>query len=148
MATIIFQNVRLFDGENIAPCATVEVKNGIISSVSVHPLAKPTKGQGAILIDGTGKTLLPGLLDGHIHAHPPPGKGSEILRPAMACGITTCCDLHNKPETVQKLKADCSASPSLPDLKSACYAATIEGGWPKPIILHLDPSEEVCIKKN
>jgi hypothetical protein len=57
-------------------------------------------------------------------------KGPEILKPAIACGITTCLDMHNTPADVLMLK-------------KAFYGATIEGGWPKPIVLHLDPSPEV-----
>jgi hypothetical protein len=44
---------------------------------------------------------------------------------------------------VLMLKEACAASVELPDLKSAFYGATIEGGWPKPILLTLDPSPEV-----
>ena len=69
--------------------------------------------------------------------------GSEILKPAIACGITTCLDMHNTPDDIIRLKKDCATSVELPDLKSAFYGATIEGGWPKPIVLHLDPSPEV-----
>ena len=69
--------------------------------------------------------------------------GPEILRPAIACGITTCLDMHNEPDSVIRIKKACAASAELPDLKSAFYGATIEGGWPKPIVLHLDPSPEV-----
>jgi imidazolonepropionase-like amidohydrolase len=73
MATV-FENVRLFDGEKIYPSANVVVKNGKISTVSI---ATPTKGEeGATVIDGTGHTLLPGLIEAHMHAHLPPGKGT------------------------------------------------------------------------
>ena len=143
MGTTIFKNIRVFDGQNIIPSASIIVKNGIFSSVSDISSATSQEESEATVIDGSERTLLPGLIDGHMHAHIPPGKGSEVLKPAIACGITTCLDLHNKPEDVKRLKTDCAASPGLPDLKSAYYAATIEGGWPKPIVLHLDPSEEV-----
>jgi imidazolonepropionase-like amidohydrolase len=163
MATV-FKNVRLFDGEKVYPSANVVVKNGKISAVGI---AIPTESEeGDTVIDGNGHTLLPGLIEAHMHAHLPPGKGtvydamsgtgrpyvrpllirvtgSEILKPAITCGITTCLDMHNTPEDVIRLKKDCAASAELPDLKSAFYGATIEGGWPKPIVLHLDPSPEV-----
>ena len=51
--------------------------------------------------------------------------------------------MHNTPDDVIRLKKECASSSELPDLKSAFYGATIEGGWPKPIVLHLDPSPEV-----
>ena len=32
---------------------------------------------------------------------------------------------------------------TMSDLKSSLYGATIEGGWPKPIVLGHNPTEEV-----
>jgi imidazolonepropionase-like amidohydrolase len=82
MATI-FKNVRLFDGEKVYPSANVVVENGKISAVGI---AVPTKAEeGATVIDGTGHTLLPGLIEAHMHAHLPPGKG-------------TACDAMSKTE--------------------------------------------------
>jgi alpha-D-ribose 1-methylphosphonate 5-triphosphate diphosphatase PhnM len=167
MPTTIFKNIRVFDGEKIHQSATVVVKDGKISSVSKS--APSTIEDGATTIDGAGHTLLPGLIEAHMHAHLSPGQGiircftpvegsrllghveallihstgPEILKPAIACGITTCLDMHNTPDDVIRLKKECAASAQLPDLKSAFYGATIEGGWPKPIVLHLDPSPEV-----
>lgn len=74
MATTVFKNIRVFDGEKIHPSATVVVKNGKISSVST---SLPSNAEdGATTIDGTGHTLLPGLIEAHMHAHLPPGKGT------------------------------------------------------------------------
>ena len=133
MATTIFQNIRVFDGDKVLPSATVTIKDGKIASVSTD-LSTSTPSD-ATVITGSNLTLLPGLIEAHMHAHLPPGAGSEILAPAIQCGITTCCDMHNNPVDVKKLKAACSASATLPDLKSAFFGATIEGGWPKPIVL-------------
>ena len=73
MATV-FKNVRLFDGEKAYPSANVVVKNGKISTVDI---AIPTTAEeGTTVIDGIGYTLLPGLIEAHMHAHLPPGKGS------------------------------------------------------------------------
>ena len=142
--TTIFSNVRLFDGESVHPSATVTVKDGLISSVSPSPTQHAgSTDHNVTTIDGAGRMLLPGLIDAHVHAHLRPGKGAEILKPAILCGITTLLDMHNNPEDVKRLKAECAKSAELPDLKSACYGATIDGGWPKPIVLHHDPSEEV-----
>ena len=68
--------------------------------------------------------------------------------------------MHSDPETVQRfwseieedreraLEEDVEGKAGrveLADLKSSLYGATIEGGWPKPIVLAHEPSEEVCI---
>ena len=141
--TTIFLNARVFDGDRVHPGPlNVVVKDSKIDSIS-----KPENGESmprdAKFIDAAGHTLLPGLIEAHMHAHLRPGMGSEILKPAIACGITTCLDMHNSPESVSLLKAECAKSAQLPDFKSACYGATIDGGWPKPIVLHHDSSKEV-----
>ncbi len=60
---LVIQNVRVFDGTNIIPELTVVVSGERISHVGKH-LAVPV---GAEVIDGAGKTLLPGLIDSHAH---------------------------------------------------------------------------------
>src|SRR5271155_4025968 len=145
MSTTTFENVRVFDGETVHQSATVVVKDGKIASISTSGSSTPASGKDAVTFDGAGHTLLPGLIEAHMHAHLPPGAGPELLEPAIACGLTTILDMHNNPETVNELKDACRKSTKLPDLKSSNYGATIEGGWPKPIVLHHDPSEQVCM---
>jgi imidazolonepropionase-like amidohydrolase len=86
MATV-FTNVRLFDGEKVYSSANVVVKSGKISTVGI---AIPTEGEeGDTVIDGNGHTLLPGLIEAHMHAHLPPGKGT--VYDTMSGGRTTIC---------------------------------------------------------
>jgi imidazolonepropionase-like amidohydrolase len=140
---MLFENVKVFDGNKTIPSGYVLVEAGQISYVGADP--PPSLSSNTHRISGSGKkwTLLPGLIDSHIHAHLHPGKGSEQLKPPMKLGVTTILDMHNEPEDSTRLKKECGASSDLPDLKSAYHGATIEGGWPKPIVLTLDPSEEV-----
>src|SRR5947209_8011431 len=105
MATI-FKNVRLFDGENVYPSADVVVKDGKISTVGI---AIPIEGEeGATAIDGTGHTLLPGLIEAHMHAHLPPGKGtacdamSQAGQPLCKTTADTCNRIRN-PKTGYRL---------------------------------------------
>jgi imidazolonepropionase-like amidohydrolase len=74
MATTIFKNVRVFDGEDIHQSANVVVKDGKISSVSSSP---PSNVEAdATTVDGAGHTLLPGLIEAHMHAHLHTGEGT------------------------------------------------------------------------
>jgi hypothetical protein len=57
------QHTRVFDGEAVLPRATVIVRDGIIEAVG-QDVRVPT---GAMVIDGAGKTLIPGLVDAHVH---------------------------------------------------------------------------------
>jgi len=61
--TIFFHNVRVFDGERILPRSSVLVENGLIRAVGPD-LRQPAKTK---VIEGGGKTLLPGLIDAHTH---------------------------------------------------------------------------------
>jgi imidazolonepropionase-like amidohydrolase len=65
MATY-FSNVTLFDGRTLKTKAGVLVSNGTISWVGAHARA-PKVAQAAHQEDGTGHTLMPGLIDAHVH---------------------------------------------------------------------------------
>ncbi|KAK4544132.1 hypothetical protein LTR36_004630 [Oleoguttula mirabilis] len=126
MASFMIKNVRIFDGESTIESGSVLVEDGKISTVSASPIdysgttfAKP------------GHTLLPGLIDVHIHAD----SGNPTALPqSLRFGVTTVCDLHNEYPNIQKLRqqvegGDCA------DLKTTSFAATIEMGWPMPVVL-------------
>jgi dihydroorotase-like cyclic amidohydrolase len=141
MSLTLFRNIRVFDGDR-AFQGSVVIKEGVISSVIESGEVRPVT-KAFTVVEGEDFTLLPGLIDSHVHAHLRPGKCAKVLEPALSNGITTLLDMHNNPDIVQKLKQVCASWTSLPDLKSACYAGTVNGGWPLPIVLHHDDSEQV-----
>jgi imidazolonepropionase-like amidohydrolase len=60
---ILFTNVKIFNGvDNKLINADVLVENNLIKKV-----AKGIKAYGATVINGGGRTLMPGLIDGHAH---------------------------------------------------------------------------------
>lgn len=65
VARTLFTNVHVFDGVNEARIenANVLVENNLIAAVSTDPIAA----DGATVIDGGGRTLMPGLSDTHTH---------------------------------------------------------------------------------
>lgn len=155
MGIIKIQDVRLFDGEQVIAKTSVsfDTATGLILDVGNDT------DQNAEIIDGAGHTLLPGLIDAHVHVNdyhiPSSIDHLQILRTPLKCGVTTICDMHCDPDKVHNLRhaiqtdlakaRSGEAKVSLPDLKSSLYGATIEGGWPKPVVLAHDPSEEVSI---
>ena len=62
----LLQNVRIFDGNSAALSAPshVLVRGQTIERIATAPIAAPA---GATVIDGAGRTLMPGLIDNHWH---------------------------------------------------------------------------------
>lgn len=65
----LFQNVRVFDGKTpaLSPPSNVLVRGNLIETISAAPIAVDRRADTRI-IDGGGRTLMPGLIDAHWHA--------------------------------------------------------------------------------
>lgn len=63
---VVFANVRVFDGrsDTLSAPTTVVVRGNVIAAIG--PDAKPARAD-ATVIDGRGRTLMPGLIDNHVH---------------------------------------------------------------------------------
>jgi imidazolonepropionase-like amidohydrolase len=113
-------NARVFDGERVIPGATVVVRDGSI--VSVGGEAAPA---GAETIDGTGQTLLPGLIDAHTHVF------GDALERALVFGVTTELDMftdHQFAARMRREQAGAGGARSRADLFSAGTLVTAPGG--------------------
>ena len=106
MTQLLFKNARIFDG-NEAECAEgmfVRVADGFIQEIS----AQPIRAVDAQVIDVAGHTLMPGLIDAHIHAFASDVAVQKIeslgeayrtahavrmLTHALKCGFTTVRDI-------------------------------------------------------
>jgi imidazolonepropionase-like amidohydrolase len=114
-ATLAITDVRVFDGEELVPRATVLVDGERIVAIGER-LAPP---KNVEIVDGSGRTLLPGLIDAHVHVR----KG-EQLEQAVAFGVTTVLDMfHPEPHTLRGGEA-----PGHADVRSAGICATAPGG--------------------
>jgi imidazolonepropionase-like amidohydrolase len=106
LAQVLFENARVFDGfsEACAEGRSVLVEDGLIREVSDRPIAAPD----ARRIDVVGKTLMPGLIDLHIHAYASDvsvqkidsagepyrtAYAAKMLGHALSCGFTTLRDI-------------------------------------------------------
>lgn len=129
-ASTLIINARIFDGEEvITEKGYVLIEGGIIKKIGT---TGPSIAHSAdVTIDGTGHTILPGLIDAHVHVH---GGVSELAQ-ALKFGVTTVLDLFNEPDHIAKLKKEASERPDIADIKSACFAATIKDGWPRSVVL-------------
>ena len=126
----LITGARVFDGEKvITERGYIFFDGGVIAEIGeANSSAIPS---ADITIDGSGHTILPGLIDAHVHVH----AGAGELSQALQFGVTTVLDLFNEPQHVAKLKKESSERTDIADIKSACFAATIKDGWPRPVVL-------------
>lgn len=94
------RNVRIVDATGAPPIehGTVIVGDGRISAVGAT--ARTPIPRGIAIIDGTGKTVLPGLWDMHVHY-----EQVEWPLVSLASGVTTVRDAANEFELITALRA-------------------------------------------
>ena len=118
-ATVI-RDVRVFDGEHVIDTATVIVRDGRIAEVG-RALEIPAD---AVVLDGAGHTLLPGLIDAHTHT-----STREDLVTALAHGVTMHLDMFGDPALTRTLGAEeAGEAAGRAALATAGLVATAPGG--------------------
>jgi imidazolonepropionase-like amidohydrolase len=118
---IVITNVRIFDGTRVIPKGTVVFQGREIKAVGEN-VAVPK--DALEVIDGTGQTVLPGLIDSHTHAF-----GAALER-ALVFGVTTELDMFTDPGLAKTLREEQAkfGAPDRADLFSAGILATVPGG--------------------
>ncbi|MEV0202232.1 amidohydrolase family protein [Nonomuraea sp. NPDC050691] len=124
MRTLI-RATRVFDGEHSLPRADVLIDGDRIAAVT--PAAEPAPGAD-VVIDGSGRTLLPGLIDAHTHTF----DGS--LAQALAFGVTTELDMFCLPGNLARQRRAAAERDDVADLRSCGVLATAPGGHPSQIM--------------
>jgi len=109
--TFVVRDVRVFDGERTLERVNVVVQNGRIASIG--PRTPP---RDLPVVDGAGRTLLPGFIDAHGHV-----PNAAALRDALRFGVTTVLDMLTGIDGVRSLKAQRNglAPTALADLYTA-----------------------------
>lgn len=107
---LVIKNIDLIDPLNgLASSQTLIINNGKITSIQSFDKNKsPT---AANTIDGTGKYLIPGLWDAHIHFAYMENLAPRMLDLFMIYGITSVRDTGGKIDFVNKWKQDALNSP-------------------------------------
>lgn len=116
----LIHSVRVFDGTRVLPNSNMLVIDGRIVAVD----AKVKAPQGVAEIDGTGKTVLPGLIDAHTHSW------GEALHDALRFGVTSELDMMGDWNRLSEIKRQREAMQrsDQADLWSAGAAVTAPGG--------------------
>ena len=103
-------NVRVFDGHSLSEPTTVVIENGVISDAK----------SAARVVDARGGTLLPGLIDAHMHF-----EGEESLRNSARWGVTTVMEMGTRDlDGVRALRGQ----PGLPTVLNSGNSVAPRGG--------------------
>lgn len=113
-------NARVFDGTRLREWTSVRFADGIITDCSTGPAAQ----DGDEVIDAQGGTILPGLIDSHIHLVP------GALAQGLTFGVTTALDMFSQADVMAVAKRQAGARPDVADVRSAGVGATAPGGHP------------------
>ncbi len=139
---LVFRNVDVFDGSHLIRRTNVLVRNGMVRAIG-EDISIPSFVE---VIDGKGKTLLPGLIDAHIHL----GiyQKEQFLRDALNFGVTTELEMSGSDASLalrNKIMAD--GINDMADLRNAGTVITVPHGHPTqmggPPIPTLGPSDDV-----
>jgi imidazolonepropionase-like amidohydrolase len=116
-ATII-RRVRVFDGERVlSTLMDILIEQGVITRVAPERESR----RAADLVEGNGRTVIPGLIDSHMHA----GDGTLALAQQIAFGVTTSIGMYDDPEIARRLRTDSECRSAF---RSAGLGATVPGG--------------------
>jgi hypothetical protein len=95
----LFENVLIFTGDSFTERGYVLVEHGKIAEVG-HG-APAMQQTGLKRVNGSSHTLIPGLIDSHVHGL----YGNErTIEESLRFGVTTVCDMHNEPQHIKKLR--------------------------------------------
>jgi imidazolonepropionase-like amidohydrolase len=118
-APTLVQDVRVFDGERVHERRSVLFDKGVIVDADF----KGNAPAGARVVSGAGRTLLPGLIDAHVHAF-------RYLDLPLLFGVTTQIDMFNDLNIMRDVSAAMAAGKNSgrADMFSAGTLATAKGG--------------------
>jgi len=133
----VIKNVTLFDGEKLIEKTSVLVEDGIISEVGKK--IKTT----AEVIDGSGKFLMPGMTNSHVHAFMP-----FNFTEAANAGVLNLLDMHGMEQYQNTMQKTSLESANLARYFYAGAAATApdghgtQFGFPSPTLTSVEEAQE------
>ncbi|MFD6279128.1 amidohydrolase family protein [Streptomyces sp. NPDC060209] len=111
---------RVFDGERVREQTTVLLDGTRIVAVGGEPPA------GADIVDASGSTLLPGLIDSHVHT------SEDGLALALRFGVTT--ELEMQGMYTRGNREHLLGNDSVADVRSSGFGITPPGGHPSELL--------------
>lgn len=117
---IVIEKVHLFDGHEDRGTVNIAINYDTIAAISVDNLEADS------IIDGSGKYIVPGLVNAHVHA-----STLEDLKAGYPLGILTLLNMHTGLEDRElQWKEMTKDAIGFSTLYGAGHAATVPGGHP------------------
>ena len=117
---IIIQDVGLFNGHQDRGTVNIAINGDSIAAITSEKI------MGDSLIDGTGKYIIPGLVNAHVHV-----STVEQLKEGFPLGILTLLNMHTGLEEREiEWKKISQGSAGFSILYGSGHAATVPGGHP------------------
>ncbi len=119
MRTLI-RDVRVFDGQTVIERADVLIDGSAFATYEGGPVD--------LEISGSGRTVLPGLIDSHTH------NADGDLAEALKFGVTTELDMFSLPPNTARQRRTALEDDKVADIRSSGILATAPSGHPSQIM--------------
>ncbi len=141
--TLLVRHARLVDGTGAPPRDDTAILIGEGRIVAIGPDAEvAARARGAAELDATGMTVLPGLIDAHVHLQEVLGadvRGDspemvarlrrQQLRSYLACGVTTVLDTAIRPDVLAAIRGWLAAGEPGPSFLTLGPPIAARGGY-------------------
>lgn len=139
---LLITNARLIDGTGAPPRENLSI---LIRGGRILTVGPDVQAAGLPVLDVAGATVLPGLIDAHVHMSWAPGQSfrrdlpetitalrARHLRGYLASGVTTVADTGASPEAIHSIREMMASGVPGPRFLAMGWALVPAGGWDSP----------------
>ncbi|MFE9572973.1 amidohydrolase family protein [Streptomyces sp. NPDC006692] len=118
--SFVITGARVFDGQQ-----DLGVTDVVVNGTTIASVGGPVPHDAAV-VDGSGSTLLPGLIDAHVHTN------KDSLALALRFGVTT--ELEMQGYWTPEQRTEVNEDDTIADVRSALIALMAKGGHPSELM--------------
>ncbi len=131
--TLVLPNVTVIDGTGAPPRRQVDVLIRDTRIVSIRPTGTPLPAAAQVLEEFRGMSVMPGLIDSHVHLATSPrdsGVTAALGRAVLLGGVTSLRDMGGNTSQLRRISAQYAQSGvAAPRLYTSAVVAGAKGPW-------------------